>query len=58
MELAVLFGVFIALLLLGVPVAFCLGLSAIATLSYLDIPPIVAFQRMAAGMNVFALRKL
>ena len=55
MELPILFGVFILLLLLGVPVAFCLGLSAIATLSYLDISPIVAFQRMAAGMNVFAL---
>ena len=55
MELAVLFGCFAILLALGVPVAFCLGLSALATLFYLDIPLIVAFQRMAAGVDVFAL---
>ena len=55
MELAVLFGCFVILLALGVPVAFCLGLSALATLLYLDIPLIVAFQRMAAGIDVFAL---
>lgn len=55
MELAILFGTFVILLALGVPVAFCLGLSALATLLYLDIPLIVAFQRMAAGIDVFAL---
>jgi tripartite ATP-independent transporter DctM subunit len=55
MDLAVLFGSFFALLLLGVPVAFCLGLAAILTFLYLDIPPLVAFQRMSAGMNLFAL---
>ena len=55
MELAILFGAFVILLALGVPVAFCLGLSALATLLYLDIPLIVAFQRMAAGIDVFAL---
>ncbi|MDE0678619.1 MAG: TRAP transporter large permease [Gammaproteobacteria bacterium] len=55
MELAILFGTFVVLLALGVPVAFCLGLSALATLLYLDIPLIVAFQRMAAGIDVFAL---
>lgn len=55
MEMVVLFGAFLALLIMGVPVAFCLGLSAIATLMVLDIPILVAFQRMAAGMNLFAL---
>ena len=55
MELIILFGVFIILLSLGVPVAFCLGLSSLAALYYLDIPLVVAFQRMASGMNVFAL---
>ena len=35
--------------------AICLGLSSLATLLYLDIPLIVAFQRMAAGIDVFAL---
>lgn len=55
MELIILFGVFITLLLLGVPVAFCLGLSSLIALHYLDIPLVVAFQRMASGMNMFAL---
>ncbi len=55
MELIVLFGTFAVLLIAGVPVAFCLGLASIATLLYLDIPTIVAFQRMSAGVDVFAL---
>ncbi len=55
MELFILFGTFFTLLILGVPVAFALGASALATMAYLDIPLIVGFQRMAAGMNVFAL---
>ena len=55
MELVVLFGVFAVLLLSGVPVAFCLGISSLATLLYLDIPLVVGFQRMAAGIDVFAL---
>ena len=55
MELLILFGTLFLLLFMGVPVAFCLGLSSLATMAYLDIPITVAFQRMAAGMNVFAL---
>lgn len=55
MILLILFGSFFALLLLGVPVAFTLGLSSVATILYMDLPPLVVFQRMAAGMNVFAL---
>ena len=55
MELLILFGALIILLVIGVPVAFSLGLASLATMVYLDIPLVVAFQRMAAGMNVFAL---
>ena len=55
MELLILFGTLFILLILGVPVAFSLGLSSIATMFYLDIPLVVAFQRMAAGINMFAL---
>ena len=55
MELPILFGVLFALLILGVPVAFSLGLASLATMWYLDIPLVVAFQRIAAGMNIFAL---
>jgi len=54
-ELYILFGTLFTLLILGVPVAFSLGLASIATMFYLDIPMVVAFQRMAAGVNVFAL---
>ena len=50
-----LFGTLVVLLLVGVPVAFSLGLSAVATMWFLDIPVVSAFQRMAAGMNLFAL---
>lgn len=55
MDLLILFGVLITLLVIGVPVAFSLGLASLAAMVYLDIPLVVAFQRMAAGMNVFAL---
>ena len=55
MILLILFGVFFAALLLGVPVAFALGLSSIATVFYMDLPPLIVFQRMMSGMNAFAL---
>lgn len=55
MELTVLLLSLLILLLIGVPVAFALAVSSIVTFLMLDIPLVVAFQRMAAGMNVFAL---
>lgn len=55
MELTVLIGVLLLLLIMGVPVAFALGVASMATFYVLDIPLIVGFQRMAASMNIFAL---
>lgn len=55
MILIILFGTFFLALLIGVPVAFALGLSSIATVFYMDLPPLIVFQRMASGMNAFAL---
>ena len=55
MELTVLLTTLFILLVMGVPVAFALGVSSVATFFVLDIPLVVPFQRMAAGMNVFAL---
>lgn len=55
MELIVLFGALFILLAMGVPVAMSLALSTLATFLVLDIPLVVTFQRMNAGMNVFAL---
>ncbi|WP_022673789.1 TRAP transporter large permease [Novosphingopyxis baekryungensis] len=43
------------LLYLGLPVALALFLSASAILVALDIPLVVAVQRMSAGVNVFTL---
>jgi len=55
MELMVLIGVLLLLLIMGVPVAFALGIASMATFYMLDIPLVVGFQRMAASMNIFAL---
>ena len=55
MELTVLLGGFALLLLIGVPVAFALGASALATVAYMDLPPVVVFQQLASGMNVFSM---
>lgn len=55
MELWVLFGSFSFLLLIGTPVAFCLGISSFATVAYLGLPPVVVFQRLNSGVSVFAL---
>jgi tripartite ATP-independent transporter DctM subunit len=54
-ELGFLISLLLVLLVIGVPVAFALGIASLATFLMLDIPLVVAFQRMAAGMNVFAL---
>lgn len=45
---------FFSLLLLGVPVAFAIGLSSLATLLYEGLPLAVGFQQMTSGMNVFS----
>ena len=55
MELWVLFGTFSALLLIGTPVAFCLGAASFATVLWLGLPPVVVFQRLNSGVSVFAL---
>lgn len=55
MELAVLFGVFIGLMLIGTPIAFCLGAASLATIIYMDLPPAVVFQQINTGMNAYAM---
>ena len=54
MALTILSVAFLALLILGVPVAFSIGLAAVSTILYEGLPVAVVFQRMAAGMNVFS----
>jgi tripartite ATP-independent transporter DctM subunit len=55
MELWVLFGVFTVLLLIGTPIAFCLGLASLATVLWMQLPPVVVFQQINSGMNAFAM---
>ncbi len=54
MELAVLGISFTLLLLLGVPVAFAIGLSSVATILAAGLPMAVVFQKMVGGMQVFS----
>ena len=54
MALTVLCVGFVLLLLLGVPVAFSIGLSCLATFMVEDLPFETAIQMMVSGMNVFS----
>jgi tripartite ATP-independent transporter DctM subunit len=45
---------FTLLLLVGVPVAFAIGLSAMATILYEGLPVAVIFQQMMSGMTIFS----
>ena len=54
MALTILCISFAVLLLLGVPVAFAIGLSAVCTILWEGLPLAVVFQRMNAGMNIFS----
>jgi tripartite ATP-independent transporter DctM subunit len=54
MALTILSVSFFGLLVLGVPVAFAIGLSAVVTFLYEGLPLAIVFQRMASGMNIFS----
>ena len=54
MELTILSLSFLALLVLGVPVAFSIGLASVATVLYAGLPVAVVFQKMVGGMQIFS----
>lgn len=54
MELTVLGLSFTLLLILGVPVAFAIGLSSVLTILVAGLPVAVVFQKMVGGMQVFS----
>ncbi|NRF66967.1 TRAP transporter large permease [Aquincola sp. S2] len=54
MELTVLGASFTLLLLLGVPVAFSIGLASVATIVAAGLPVAIVFQKMVGGMQVFS----
>ena len=55
MGLAILLGLFALAVVIGVPVAFSLGIAAIAALIYEGTPLLIGFQRMMSGVSVFSL---
>lgn len=55
MEIGLLFGVFVVLLVLGVPIAFALSAATLAAVLYLGLPPIVVVQQVSAGFNKVSL---
>jgi tripartite ATP-independent transporter DctM subunit len=54
MELMILAGSFTLFLLLGVPVAFAIGLSSVATIVAAGLPIAIVFQKMVGGMQIFS----
>lgn len=54
MALTILCLTFLLFLILGVPVAFAIGLSAVCTILYEGLPLAVLFQQMMSGMNIFS----
>lgn len=55
MGLTVLLGLFALCVVLGVPVAFALGIAALAAFAYEGLPLMIGFQRIVSGINVFSL---
>ena len=55
MGLLILLGLFALLVVIGVPVAFALGVSAVAAFWYEGLPLLIGFQRIVSGVTVFSL---
>ncbi|MEP4248028.1 TRAP transporter large permease [Tateyamaria sp.] len=55
MGILVLLGVFALCVVIGAPVAFALGISALAAFWFEGLPLMIGFQRIISGINVFAL---
>jgi tripartite ATP-independent transporter DctM subunit len=55
MDMLVLLGSFIVLMLVGMPVAYALGLSALAGALWIDLPLDAVMIQLASGVNKFSL---
>jgi tripartite ATP-independent transporter DctM subunit len=55
MAVAILFGMLLVLLAIGVPVGFALITASLITVLYLDLPSIIVVQQTAAGINAASL---
>ncbi len=55
MGLALLLGLFFGGVLIGIPVAFSMAISAIAAFMYEGFPLLIGFQRITSGVSIFSL---
>lgn len=55
MGLGILLGIFALCVLAGIPIAFALGLAALAAALHSGVPEFVVFQRIVSGINVYTL---
>ncbi|TDO97372.1 TRAP transporter large permease [Marinomonas balearica] len=55
MGLAILLGFFALLTVIGAPVAFALGMAALAAFFYEGLPLMIGFQRIVSGVSTFSL---
>ncbi|PYG26402.1 TRAP transporter large permease [Pelagimonas varians] len=55
MGLAILLGMFFGCVVLGVPVAFAMGIAALTAFWYEGFPLLITFQRSVSGISVFSL---
>ncbi len=55
MGLLLLLGVFALCVIIGVPVAFALGIAALAAFFHEGLPLLIVFQRIVSGINVYSL---
>ena len=55
MGLMILIGLFATCVVVGVPVAFALGIAALAAIAYEGLPLLIGFPRLISGVNVFSL---
>ncbi|WP_422365897.1 TRAP transporter large permease [Pelagibius sp.] len=55
MGLALLLGLFAFCIVIGVPVAFAMGIAAAAVFFYEGFPLLITFQRITSGITVFSL---
>ena len=55
MGLLILLGLFAFCVIVGVPVAFALGIAALSAIAYEGLPLLIGFQRIISGVSVFSL---
>lgn len=55
MGLLILLGAFAICVVIGMPVAFALGVAAVSAFFYEGLPMMIAFQRIISGISIYAL---